>query len=99
MGDRYETFIASVAAVLSKVKIIHIHGGEITFGSKDDLFRHSISKMSNYHFVSTEFYKKRLIQLGEDKKNIYKVGALCNDNIKKLKIIKLDLLKTSDKFL
>ena len=93
LGDRYETFIASVAAVLSKVKIIHIHGGEITFGSKDDLFRHSISKMSNYHFVSTEFYKKRLIQLGEDQKSIYKVGALCNDNIKKLKIIKLDLLK------
>ena len=49
--------------------------------------------MSNYHFVSTEFYKKRLIQLGEDQKSIYKVGALCNDNIKKLKIIKLDLLK------
>ena len=86
LGDRYETFIAGVSAVISKIKIIHIHGGEITCGSRDDLYRHAISKMSNYHFVSTKIYKKRLKQLGEDPKNIFNVGALCNDNIKKLKI-------------
>ena len=85
VGDRYETFIAAVTAVILKIKIIHIHGGEVTYGSKDDLYRHSISKMSDYHFVSTRIYKKRLQQLGENPKNIFNVGALCNDNIKNLK--------------
>ena len=87
LGDRYETFIAAVAGVVSKIKIVHIHGGELTFDSRDDLYRHTITKMSNYHFVSTEIYKKRLKQIGESQKNIFKVGALCNDNIKKLKIL------------
>jgi GDP/UDP-N,N'-diacetylbacillosamine 2-epimerase (hydrolysing) len=85
LGDRYETFAAATAAVLSNIKIIHIHGGEVTYGSRDDLYRHAISKMANYHFVSTEMYKKRLIQLGEQKKHIHRVGALCNDNINNLK--------------
>tara|TARA_X000000950_G_scaffold289351_1_gene412228 strand:- start:3156 stop:4319 length:1164 start_codon:yes stop_codon:yes gene_type:complete len=87
VGDRYETFIAAVTAVILKIKIVHIHGGEITHGSKDDLYRHSISKMSDYHFVSTKFYKKRLKQLGENPSNIFNVGALCNDNIRKLEIL------------
>ena len=87
MGDRFETFVAAVAGVISKTKIIHIHGGELTFGSRDDLYRHAISKMSNYHFVSTKYYEKRLKQMGENKKNIFRVGALCNDNIKNLKML------------
>ena len=57
LGDRYETFIAAVAGVISKIKIIHIHG-ELTFGSRDDLYRHAITKMANYHFVSTEVLQK-----------------------------------------
>ena len=85
LGDRFETFIASVAGVISKVKIAHIHGGELTFGSRDDLYRHSITKMSDFHFVSSALYKKRLIQIGENEKNIFNVGALCNDNINMLK--------------
>ncbi len=92
LGDRYETFIAAVAGVISKIKIIHIHGGELTFGSRDDLYRHAITKMSNYHFVSTESYKKRLRQIGENKNDIFKVGALCNDNIKKIKFVNKNLL-------
>ena len=93
LGDRYETFIAAVAGVISKIKIIHIHGGELTFGSRDDLYRHSITKMANYHFVSTESYKKRLRQIGENKNNIFKVGALCNDNIKKIKAVNKNSLE------
>lgn len=92
LGDRYETFIAAVAGVISKIKIVHIHGGELTFGSRDDLYRHAITKMSNYHFVSTESYKKRLRQIGENKNDIFKVGALCNDNIKKIKFVNKNLL-------
>ncbi len=93
LGDRYETFIAAVAGVISKIKIIHIHGGELTFGSRDDLYRHAITKMANYHFVSTESYKKRLRQIGENENNIFKVGALCNDNIKKIKAINKNSLE------
>ena len=93
VGDRYETFIAAVTAVILKIKIVHIHGGEITRGSRDDLYRHSISKMSDYHFVSTEPYKKRLIQLGENPKNIFNFGALCNDNIKNLKLINKKIIE------
>ena len=93
LGDRFETFIAAVAGVISKTKIVHIHGGELTFGSRDDLYRHAITKMSNYHFVSTEFYKKRLRQIGENKKNIFNFGALCNDNIKKIKTVSKNLLE------
>ena len=93
LGDRYETFIAAVAGVISKIKIIHIHGGELTFGSRDDLYRHAVTKMANYHFVSTESYKKRLRQIGENKNNIFKVGALCNDNIKKIKAVNKNSLE------
>ena len=93
LGDRYETFITAVAGVISKIKIIHIHGGELTFGSRDDLYRHAITKMANYHFVSTESYKKRLRQIGENKNNIFKVGALCNDNIKKIKTVNKNSLE------
>ena len=94
LGDRFETFIASVAGVISKVKIVHIHGGELTFGSRDDLYRQAITKMSDLHFVSSTLYKKRLIQIGENEKNIFKVGALCNNNINTLKTLnKKDLEK------
>ena len=76
LGDRYETLAASIAAYINRIKICHIHGGEKTLDSLDDNFRHAISKFSNYHFVSHELNKKRLMQLGENKKNIYVVGGL-----------------------
>lgn len=82
LGDRYEIFIAAVAATLSRIPIGHIHGGEITKSSVDEAFRHSISKMSHLHFTATEEYKKRVIQLGENPKNVYCVGGLGVDNIK-----------------
>ena len=70
LGDRYEIFAACTAAYIHQIPICHLHGGELTSGVLDDGFRHSISKMSNLHFVSHNKYKQRLIQLGEDKKNI-----------------------------
>ena len=80
LGDRYEAFIFSVACFFLKKKIVHIHGGEVTNGAFDDSLRHSISKLSNYHFVSHIRYKKRLIQLGENKRKIYVTGALGVEN-------------------
>jgi GDP/UDP-N,N'-diacetylbacillosamine 2-epimerase (hydrolysing) len=95
LGDRYEIFAATQAAYLSKVPIAHIHGGEITQGSLDDGFRHCISKMSNLHFVSHKNYKRRVIQIGENPKAVYNVGALGIENIYKTKFLSKEELKKS----
>lgn len=82
IGDRYETLAVALAAYINRVPIAHIHGGEKTIDSLDDNYRHCISKLSNLHFVSHTQYKKRLIQLGEEKKNIHVVGGLGSEIIK-----------------
>ena len=87
LGDRYEIFSAAIAAHVALIPIAHIHGGELTGGALDEAFRHSISKMSSLHFVAAEEYKKRLIQLGENPKNIYLAGGLGVDSIKKHKLL------------
>ena len=76
LGDRYETLAASIAAMMNRIPIVHINGGELTEGAYDDSIRHSVSKMSHIHFTSHKIYKKRLIQMGENKKNIYNFGSL-----------------------
>jgi len=76
LGDRFEAFCAAAAATVARIPIAHIHGGELTFGAMDDAFRHSITKMSRLHFTSTEEYRNRIIQLGEDPETVHNVGAL-----------------------
>ena len=71
LGDRYEALAAATSSNLSGLPIIHFHGGEITENSYDDYFRHSITKLSSYHFVSHSTYKKRVIQMGENPKNVF----------------------------
>jgi UDP-hydrolysing UDP-N-acetyl-D-glucosamine 2-epimerase len=95
LGDRYEILAVSLAAYLNKVPVAHIHGGEITQGSLDDGFRHCISKMSNFHFVSHKDYKIRLIKMGENPKNIYNFGALGVENIYKTKFLNKKKLEKS----
>jgi GDP/UDP-N,N'-diacetylbacillosamine 2-epimerase (hydrolysing) len=92
LGDRYEILAVSLAAYLNQVPIAHIHGGEITQGSLDDGFRHCVSKISNLHFVSHKDYKKRLIQMGENPKTVYNVGALGVENIYKTKFLSKKVL-------
>jgi GDP/UDP-N,N'-diacetylbacillosamine 2-epimerase (hydrolysing) len=87
LGDRYEIFSASIAATFAKIPIAHIHGGETSQGAYDEAIRHSISKMAWWHFVSTQDYKKRVIQLGEDPTRVYNVGGLGVDAIKNLKLL------------
>ena len=70
-----------------KIKIAHIHGGEVTSGAFDDNIRHAITKFSNHHFATHKTYKKRLIQLGENPKNVYLVGSPGVENFKKYKLI------------
>ena len=87
LGDRYEIFSAASAAMIAKIPIAHIHGGEITEGSWDDCIRHCISKMSHLHFTATEEYKNRVIQLGEYPDRVFNVGGVGIENIKRLKLL------------
>jgi GDP/UDP-N,N'-diacetylbacillosamine 2-epimerase (hydrolysing) len=81
VGDRYEILSAVIAALLCKIPVAHIHGGEITSGAFDDSIRHAITKMSHLHFVATEKSKKRVIQLGEKPENVFNFGGLGVDAI------------------
>lgn len=85
LGDRYEMLSLASAALIFKIPIAHLHGGEITEGAYDDSIRHAITKMSHLHFTSTESYRKRVIQLGENPNNVYNVGAIGLDNINTIK--------------
>lgn len=87
LGDRYEMLAIASAALIFKIPIAHIHGGEITEGAYDDAIRHAITKMSHLHFTSTELYKKRVIQLGEQPKYVFNVGAIGLDNVHSLTLL------------
>ena len=76
LGDRFEALAASVAALFANIPLAHIHGGEITRGCFDDNIRHSITKMSQLHFVASSEYAKRVVQLGETPQNVFNVGGL-----------------------
>jgi GDP/UDP-N,N'-diacetylbacillosamine 2-epimerase (hydrolysing) len=86
LGDRYEIQMAAVAAVIYRIPIAHIHGGELTEGIMDDAIRHSITKMSEIHFTSTQTYANRVIHMGEQPQNVFCVGALGTENIKNLEL-------------
>ncbi|WP_286233289.1 UDP-N-acetylglucosamine 2-epimerase [Thalassotalea sediminis] len=87
LGDRFEALAVACAATISGIPIAHIHGGELTEAAMDDAFRHAITKMAHLHFTSTEVYRQRVIQLGEQPDNVINVGAPGVDNIKKLPLL------------
>lgn len=93
LGDRYEMLALASTALIFKIPIAHIHGGEITEGAYDDAIRHSITKMSHLHFVSTDEYKKRVIQLGEQPQHVFNVGAIGLDNIANLDLLTKEQLE------
>src|SRR5205823_12824464 len=66
LGDRFEMHASALAALPFKIPVAHIHGGELTEGAIDDALRHSITKLSQFHFVSTETHARRVMQLGEE---------------------------------
>lgn len=87
LGDRYEMLAIASAATIFTIPIAHLHGGELTAGAYDDAIRHAISKMSSLHFTSTEEYRKRVIQLGEQPDKVFNVGAIGLDNVNNLKLL------------
>lgn len=87
LGDRFEMHSAALAALPFNIPVAHIHGGELTYGAIDDSLRHSITKLSHLHFVATEEYRKRVIQLGENPENVIVSGAPSLDNLNFVKIL------------
>ncbi len=87
LGDRYEVFVFAISSFFLNIPIAHIHGGEVTEAAFDDGLRHSITKMSNVHFVCHDIYKKRVIQLGENPKNVFNFGSLAVEQIKNKKYL------------
>lgn len=87
LGDRYEILAIAIAAFMLHIPVAHIHGGEVTEGAIDDSIRHAVTKLSHLHFTSTEIYKQRVIQLGEDPTRVFNVGSLGVENSKKVQLL------------
>jgi len=98
LGDRYEIFSAVSAAMIGRVPIAHLHGGELTEGAYDDAIRHSITKMSHLHFTATDEYRNRVIQLGENPNRVFNVGGLGIENIQRLVLLSKDEFERSIDF-
>lgn len=83
LGDRFEALAAAQTAMILRIPVLHLHGGEITEGAYDDAIRHAITKLSYLHGTSTETYRQRVIQLGEDPQRVHNVGAIGLDHLKR----------------
>lgn len=87
LGDRFEIFAATSAALIAGIPVAHLHGGETTEGAFDEAIRHSITKMSHLHFVAAEEYRDRVLQLGEYPERIFNVGGMGIDAIKRIRLL------------
>jgi GDP/UDP-N,N'-diacetylbacillosamine 2-epimerase (hydrolysing) len=95
LGDRFEIFAATSAAMIAGIPIAHLHGGETTEGAFDEAIRHSITKMSHLHFVAADEYRRRVIQLGEHPDRVFNVGGMGIDAIRRIKLLDRDDLERS----
>lgn len=98
LGDRFEALAAAQTAMILRIPIAHIHGGEATEGLIDEAIRHSITKMSLFHFTAAEEYRHRVIQLGEEPSRVYNFGAIGLDNIKRLTLLTRKTLEVETGF-
>jgi UDP-hydrolysing UDP-N-acetyl-D-glucosamine 2-epimerase len=90
LGDRFEMHAAAVAAVPFLLPVAHFHGGAVTLGAIDDMFRHSITKLSHLHFAETEDYARRIVQMGEAPWRVVVTGAMALDNLRNIEWLSLD---------
>lgn len=98
LGDRYEIFSCVSSAMIARIPIAHLHGGETTEGAFDESIRHSITKMSHLHFTATDEYKNRVIQLGEHPSRVFNVGGMGIENIKRLQLLTKEEFEKSINF-
>lgn len=95
LGDRFEILAAVSAALVARIPVAHLHGGELTEGAVDDAIRHAVTKMSQVHFVATEAYRQRVIQLGETPERVHCVGGLGVDAIMRQPRLSREALEAS----
>lgn len=95
LGDRFEIFAVATAATIMGISIAHLCGGAVTEGAVDECFRHSITKMSCLHFTTCEIYRKRVIQLGENPRNVFNVGSLGVENALNMNMLSIEDLEKS----
>ena len=86
LGDRFEIHAAATAAMVARIPIAHIHGGEATEGAIDEAIRHAVTKMAHLHFVSAPAYRDRVIHLGEAPDRVFVVGAAGLDNLERIEL-------------
>ncbi len=87
LGDRFEMHAAALAVLPFKIPVAHIHGGELTEGAIDNALRHSMTKLSHLHFVATEAYSRRVVQMGEEPWRVIVSGAPGLDNLRAMKLL------------
>ena len=95
LGDRYEILAVAIAALNCRIPVIHLHGGEATEGAADEYIRNAITKLSYLHFASTETYRSRIIQMGEDPGRVFNVGALGVENCTNTELLTKEELEDS----
>ncbi|MCQ9084854.1 UDP-N-acetylglucosamine 2-epimerase [Vibrio harveyi] len=98
LGDRFEALAAAQTAMILRIPIVHLHGGEITEGAYDDAIRHAITKLSYLHGTSTEEYRQRVIQLGESPERVKNIGAIGLDHLKRASFMDAQELSESLNF-
>ncbi|MEI6070360.1 MAG: UDP-N-acetylglucosamine 2-epimerase [Verrucomicrobiae bacterium] len=98
LGDRYEILAAVEAALVCRIPVAHIHGGEASAGAMDESIRHAITKMSHIHFVAAEEYRCRVIQMGESEDRVWNTGALVIDSLRRLRLLSLRQLSCRYQF-
>jgi UDP-N-acetylglucosamine 2-epimerase (non-hydrolysing)/GDP/UDP-N,N'-diacetylbacillosamine 2-epimerase (hydrolysing) len=94
LGDRFEILAAAQAALVARIPIVHIAGGDLTEGAFDDAIRHSITKMAHLHFVTNAAAEKRVRQLGEDSRFVFNVGSPGLDGLRRAKLLGRDELES-----
>jgi UDP-hydrolysing UDP-N-acetyl-D-glucosamine 2-epimerase len=95
LGDRFEALAAAQTAMILRIPVLHLHGGEITEGAYDDAIRHAITKLSYLHCTSTEEYRQRVIQLGESPERVKNVGAIGLDHLNRGEFMAVEELSES----
>ncbi|MEJ5864138.1 UDP-N-acetylglucosamine 2-epimerase [Pseudomonas farsensis] len=98
LGDRFEALAITQAALVMRIPVAHLHGGEITEGAYDDAMRHAISKMADIHLVAAEPYRQRVIQLGEAPQRVFNVGAIGLDHVRRTARMGIEALRESLSF-
>jgi len=98
LGDRFELLAASIAALIARIPIAHIHGGETSEGAVDEAIRHAITKMASMHFAATEAYRQRIIQMGEDPALTFAFGAPGLDALEHLVLLEKEELEACLQF-